>query len=77
MMTDSAIRSMVEQRAPRLFAVVEDEGGEARVEAWGMVLGEHTEVVSAAGDYRMSLDEPDSALWVFTAANDTARLVWV
>ncbi|MBB5956066.1 hypothetical protein FHS29_002652 [Saccharothrix tamanrassetensis] len=75
-MSDSAIQNMVKDSAPRLFALVEEEDGEAWVEAWGMVLDDHTEVVSVEGDYRMSLEEPENALWIFNAGGGNAQLVW-
>ncbi|WP_433268845.1 hypothetical protein ACQPZF_05280 [Actinosynnema sp. CS-041913] len=76
-MDESLIQDMVTGSAPRMFAVVEEDEDETWVAAWGLVLEEHTEVISVDGDLRMSLQEPEGALDIFNAVDNIARLVWV
>jgi len=74
------LERMVCERAPRLFAVVQEysERVDAAIAAWGMAFAGHAEVVSVTGGVRMSLNAPEGALIAFGVGDHVrARLVWL
>ncbi|MDQ2708202.1 MAG: hypothetical protein M3Z25_11440 [Actinomycetota bacterium] len=74
------LEELVADEAPRLFAVVQEYGERVnvRIAAWGMAFAEHTEIVSAEREVRMSLQAPENALWMFKLGSHIrARLVWL
>lgn len=74
------LAEMVAEKAPRLFAVVQEYGErvDGRIAAWGMAFDDHVEVSGVDGDVRMSLSGPERALHVYRRGSHiTPRLVWV
>ncbi|MEU5690724.1 hypothetical protein [Actinosynnema sp. NPDC020468] len=75
------LNGMVVDFAPRLFAVVQEYGDRLNgwFAAWGMAFPGHAEVVAVDGGLRMRVQDAESALRVFTAADDdvSARIVWL
>ncbi|MEB3371594.1 hypothetical protein [Saccharopolyspora mangrovi] len=73
------VQDLVEDEAPRLFAVVQEYGDrvDCRIAAWGMAFSDRVEVVSVRGGLRMKLSEPEDSLCWFRLDNFvSARLVW-
>jgi hypothetical protein len=73
------LEEMVADKAPRLFAVVQEYGErvDARIAAWGLAFPDHAEVVSVEHTQRMSLQAPENALRLFRLGSHVrARLVW-
>ncbi|WP_433263208.1 hypothetical protein ACQPZF_31585 [Actinosynnema sp. CS-041913] len=78
------VAGLVRDDAPRLFAIVEEYGEreDAEVAAYGLDFGDHTDVKSVEGDFRLRSQNPQSALAVFghsTGATGVSRLhlVWL
>ncbi|CCH30434.1 hypothetical protein ABZ816_16855 [Actinosynnema sp. NPDC047251] len=74
------LRDLVDGDAPRLFAIVEEYGvrEDAWVAAWGIDLGDHAEVLSVDGGFRLTTEKPETAVRLFAASGGvTAHLVWV
>ncbi|RKT53023.1 hypothetical protein [Saccharothrix australiensis] len=73
------IWAMVNDNAPRVFAVVQEYGEreDARVGAWGLAFPERAEVVSVEGTFRMGAQSPEGALRMFESPGVRARVVWV
>lgn len=83
---DNLADELVQDTAPRLFAVVqcyepgdgERDQGDAWVAAWGMAFDGHAEIVGSGGGARFSVCSPDWAVRRFGRGADlSARLVWV
>lgn len=77
---DEEVRSLVNDSAPRLFAVVQVYGQEedGRVAAWGMALDGHTEIVGVEGHVRVTTRSPERGVRRFERPpHISARLVWV
>ncbi|MEV0677585.1 hypothetical protein AB0I60_13790 [Actinosynnema sp. NPDC050436] len=75
-----ALRELVAADAPGLFAIVEERGvrEDASITAWGLDLGDHAEVLSVDGGFRLTAQSPENAVRLFTATGDcAAHLVWV
>ncbi|WP_248783978.1 hypothetical protein [Actinoalloteichus caeruleus] len=73
------VRGMVDDEAPRLFAVVQEYGDrvDAQIAAWGMVFGDRAEIVLLDDGTRVSATTPESALRGFhLGPHIRARLVW-
>ena len=76
----AAVRRMVNDHAPSLFAVVQEYGtrADARIAAWGTDFGDHVEVVGVDQGDRLSLGSAGNALpWFQAGPQVRARLVWV
>jgi len=80
---DQELHAMVNDHAPRLFAVVqeydtEDGGRDGEIAAWGLTHPDgHTDVTSVEGTRRLSLNSPERAAWWFSREADvSARLIW-
>jgi len=80
---DQELHAMVNDFAPRLFAVVqeydtEDGGRDGEIAAWGLTHPDgHTDVTSVEGTRRLSLKSPERAAWWFSREADvSARLIW-
>lgn len=74
------LEELVADEKPRLFAVVQEYGErvDGRIAAWGMAFADHTEVIFAEYDQRMSLSAPDRALHAFSQGSGIrARLMWI
>jgi hypothetical protein len=71
------VEGLVADFAPRLFALVEEEGErvDGRVFAWGMAFEDRAEVVGADRAIRGSFSSADSAHLVFSRCGKM-RLVW-
>ncbi|MGH3931654.1 MAG: hypothetical protein ACRDTF_16970 [Pseudonocardiaceae bacterium] len=71
------LERLVANFAPRLFALVEEEGDRAdgRIRAWGMAFEDHAEVVGVDRAMRGSFSSADSAHRLFSRRGKT-RLVW-
>lgn len=70
---------MVNDEAPRLFAVVQELGErvDGRIAAWGMAFDDHAALVRERGVW-LSVSSPDRARHLLGRAPDvTAHLVWV
>ena len=67
--------------APRLFAIVQEAGGDGWVAAWGLDFGDGSaEVTGPEGGpgLRISTTSAERALWYFSIDKTApARLVWV
>ncbi|GAB3460350.1 hypothetical protein [Actinophytocola sediminis] len=73
------VKEMVDEEAPRLFAVVQELGErvDGRIAAWGMAFADHTTAVAGRGSV-FSLRSPERVRQALCQAPDvTARLVWV
>lgn len=73
------VKDMVDEEAPRLFAVVQERGErvDGRIAAWGMAFEDHAEVVADGGSL-FSIRTPERACRLLSRDPDiTARLVWV
>lgn len=72
---------MVEETAPRMFAVVQDVGDRVdwRIAAWGLAFDGYARLVGAnRSRFWMSADSPEDALIAFIdPPKITARVVWV
>jgi hypothetical protein len=70
---------MVNDEAPRLFAVVQELGErvDGRIAAWGMAFDDHAALVRDRGGF-LSVSSPDRARSLLgRAPGITAHLVWV
>lgn len=81
---DALADELVQDTAPRLFAVVQSyepgdsDNADAWVAAWGMAFDGHAEIVSSGGGARLSVCSPDWAVRRFGRGVDlSARVVWV
>jgi hypothetical protein len=73
------VTEMVNDEAPRLFAVVQELGQreDGRIAGWGMAFADHTAVLRGTGSW-LHVSSPDRARSVLSRApNVTARLVWL
>jgi hypothetical protein len=73
------VTEMVNDEAPRLFAVVQELGQreDGRIAGWGMAFTDHTAVLRGTGSW-LHVSSPDRARRVLSRAPDvTARLVWL
>jgi len=73
------VNRMVDELAPRMFAVVQDYGDQedSRIAAWGLAFEDYAEIVSVDGDLRVSTDSMERAVNSFSQPPDvTARVVW-
>jgi hypothetical protein len=61
---EQAVREMVDELAPRRFAIVQDLGDhfDGRVAAWGIAFDDRVEIVDTQSSSSMSLTSPDTAL---------------
>ncbi|MBB5954155.1 hypothetical protein FHS29_000725 [Saccharothrix tamanrassetensis] len=74
------LRDLVTRDAPRVFAIVEEYRvrEDAWIAAWGIDLGDHAEVLCVEGGFRLSTETPETALRLFSLAEDvTPHLVWL
>jgi hypothetical protein len=74
------IAAMVADHAPRLFAIVIEQGErlDAAITAWGLALDNGAFAITADGKNQYLLTTPEHALhYVRRTANTTPRLVWV
>jgi hypothetical protein len=77
---DKEVCELVNDTAPRPFAVVQQYGHEedARVAAWGMAFHDHSEVTSVEGTLRISTTSAERAARRFDRKpHVSARLVWL
>ncbi|MGW3565875.1 hypothetical protein ACWDSL_18665 [Streptomyces sp. NPDC000941] len=81
--TDKELRELALNNAPRVFAVtvqydVAPGEPEGRIAAWGLAYGDGSaHIVTADGQYRLSLKSAERAAWWFGRRdNTTARLIW-
>lgn len=77
---DKLVAGLVNDFAPRLFAVVQELGTrqDGRIAAWGMAFDDHAEIVAVDGGTRLTLSTAERAITWFNRPRDvTARLVWV
>lgn len=73
------VAEMVEEEAPRLFAVVWEYGEplDGAIAAWGLAFDGHAEVLALGRGSWFRLRSPQDALRFFAAGPDVrARLVW-
>ncbi len=71
--------AMVNDEAPRLFAVVQEIGEreDGRIAAWGMAFEDHAAVLRDGNSW-LSVSSPDRARRMLSRGPDiTAHLVWV
>ncbi|MET8746821.1 hypothetical protein [Streptomyces sp. NPDC004728] len=76
---DALVQNLVQETAPRVFAVVQELGDreDAVVAAWGLALDGRTELITAEGVSRLSVRTPESALRFFSSGNGIrTRLIW-
>ncbi len=74
------VTEMVNEEAPRLFAVVQELGErvDGRIAAWGMAFEDRADVVRDGGGSVLSVRSPERACRLLgRAPGVTARLVWV
>ncbi|MBB5958980.1 hypothetical protein FHS29_005589 [Saccharothrix tamanrassetensis] len=73
------LRGLVEDDAPRLFAVGLEYGErhDAHVAAYGMAFEDHTEVISCDGSLRVQTVRPEDVLRHFDDGSAKARLLWL
>ncbi|MCE6993795.1 hypothetical protein LZG04_03070 [Saccharothrix sp. S26] len=77
------VRQLAVQEAPRLFAIVEEYGGqqEARVAGYGLAYPDHADVNSVEGDFRLSSESPENARAIFEISSRSSgarnHLVWL
>lgn len=78
------LHEVAHEDAPRLFAIIEEYGEQedARVAGYGLAYGDHVDVNSVEGDFRLSSQSPESALSLFevsTGDEEVKRLhlVWL
>lgn len=77
---EQAVREMVDDLAPRRFAIVQDLGDhyDGRVVAWGMAFEDRVEIVDAKSSSSMSLTSPAPALRQYARPpHITSRILWV
>ncbi|MEU5106004.1 MULTISPECIES: hypothetical protein [unclassified Streptomyces] len=72
-------RELVDDSAPRLFAVVQVYGKEEDgIAAWGMALDDHAEIIDVEGRVRMNVRSPERGVRRFAhPPHISARLMWV
>jgi hypothetical protein len=73
------IEGMVTERAPQLFAVVQELGDrvDGWIAAWGMAFEDRVEVIGADGGVRLSVGTAERALVGFARCPDiTAHVIW-
>lgn len=76
---DACTRELVQEDAPKVFAVVQEYGDrvDGAVVGWGMAFGDHVDIVTTDGSLRR-LASPEVALKRMRyGAHVTTRLVWV
>lgn len=74
------VRGMVEEHAPRRFAVFQDLGEQVdgRIAAWGMAFDDHVDIVDANASSWMSLTTPRLALRRYARPPEiTTRIIWI
>jgi hypothetical protein len=77
---EAAVRELVNEFAPRRFAIFQDLGKrfDGRVAAWGITFDERIEIVDAQSSCRMSLASPETALRRYgRQPGVTARVIWI
>ncbi|HYS38520.1 MAG TPA: hypothetical protein VEO01_23120 [Pseudonocardiaceae bacterium] len=77
---EAAVREMVEEFAPRRFAVFQDLGNrvDGRVAAWGMAFEDHVDIIDADGSCWTSMSTPEAALRGYARPPEVdARVIWV
>ena len=75
---DEEMAAMAAEEAPRLFAVVQEQGEreDGWIAAWGMAFDDHVEVVDDGG--LISFGSAERVRWLFGLRQGvTAHLVWV
>lgn len=75
-----AVRGMVADEAPRLFAVVQELGVrvDARIAGWGLAYEDHVDVLGVGNSvHRGASPQPEDMLRYFQRPDHiTARIVW-
>jgi hypothetical protein len=77
---EETVQYLVRADAPRRFAIVQDWGThyDARVAAWGLAMGERTQIIDADVGPRMTVDSIRLALMLYAhAPHVTARVCWI
>lgn len=75
----SALQALVQEEAPRLFALCEEVGDRADgyVEFWGIAFDDRAEVVSVRGSTRGRFSSAESAQRIFSFGANNLHLMWV
>jgi hypothetical protein len=70
---------MVNEEAPRLFAVVQELGVrvDSRIAAWGMAFEDRVDVIGVGGDVHLGTREENLLRRFRIGGRVTPRLVWV
>lgn len=73
-------QGLVDRRAPRVFAVVQErrDPDDVRIVAWGLVSERGAQVYSVGGGMQMSFQAPENALLLFRDGGKAVpRIMWV